>query len=225
MSRNIRGNGMDLKRIVKSVLAATAIALAGVPAHAVIIGSGGVNPYNFTWDFNTGTSHLTGSGSLTVSGFNSSQLTVGISLTNMSSIAGQGGERLTSFGFGIDPNATSVGFQDANDGGIINAVLGQNFPAYRSVEVCAISGNNCAGGSNGGIFAGASDTFTLLLGGTWGNSVTIDPLALKYQTGYGSFEFSPCTANCGSTNVPEPGSLALLGIGLLGLCAGMRKRA
>jgi hypothetical protein len=157
----------------------------------VIIGYGGVNPYAFSWSYNTGTSMLTGNGSLMVGGFNSSSLTVNVTLNNTSLLGGQGGERLTAFGFGIDPNATSVGFVDANDGGLVNAVLGQNFPAYRGVEICAIGGNTCAGGANGGIFGGASDTFSIVLGGTWGNSVNIDPIAIKYQTGYGSFRSPP----------------------------------
>ena len=37
-----------------------------------------------------------------------SQLTLTITLNNTSDIGGQGGQRLSSFGFGIDPNATSV---------------------------------------------------------------------------------------------------------------------
>jgi len=139
-------------------------------------------------------------------------------------LGGQGGERLTAFGFGIDPNATSVGFVDAADGGMINAALGATFPAIQGIDVCARGGSTCAGGGNGGIFAGASDTFAVVLGGTWGSSVTIDPLALKYQTGYGSFEFSP-PGNPPGGSVPAPGPLALFLFGLAGLGARSRFRA
>ena len=107
------------------------------------------------------------------------------------------------------------------DGGIVNAKLNQNFPGYATVEVCAYGGSTCAGGGNGGIYAGTSDSFTLLLAGTWGSSVNIDPLALKYQTGYGSFEFSPTTGK-----LAEPSSIALagLGFGLAGIALRRRRQ-
>lgn len=205
------------------------LGLAAGAATAVTISSGTNNPYNFNWSHTvTGTDGLqhtlTGFGSLVVSGFNSTLLTVNISLTNTSSIGGQGGERLTAFGFGIDPNATSVSFLDANDGGMINAALGQNFPAFQGIDVCARGGSTCAGGSNGGIFAGGSDSFSILLGGTWGSSVNIDPIALKYQTGYGSFEFSPPGSPPGGS-VPEPGPLALFGLGIATLALRRRSAA
>jgi len=211
---------MTKKALLSAVLLA-GFGLAAGAANAVVISSGGNNPLNFLWNQQVtgsdGLNHiLSGFGSMTISGFNSNSLTVTISLTNTSSIGGQGGERLTAFGFGIDPNATSVGFSDATDGGMVNAALGQNFPGIQGIDVCARGGSTCAGGSNGGIFAGGTDTFSVILGGTWGSSVDINPIGLKYQTGYGSFEFSP------PGNVPAPGPLALFLFGLVGL--GVRSR-
>lgn len=200
--------------------AATAALLAAATAsHATIISSSTNNPLAFSWSETVlgsdGLLHtLTGNGAMTLSGFNSSTLTVSLTLNNTSAIGGQGGERLTSFGFGIDPNATAASFSDANDGGMINAALGQTFPAIQGIDVCAIGGNNCAGGSNGGIFAGGSDSFSVLLSGSWGSSVNIDPIGFKYQTGYGSFEFTAGGSNGGGTPVPEPTSTALAGLGL-----------
>jgi len=204
---------------VKHTLFAIALASASFAASAITISSGVNNPYNFTWAFNSGAGSLSGSGSLTLSGFNSSALTVNVSLSNSSALASN---RLTSFGFGIDPNATGVTFVDANDGGLIDASM-SSIPSLASVEVCAFGGPNCSGGANGGINGGAADSFALVLKGIWGSSVNIEPIGFKYQTGIGSFEF---TTTSSSGNVPEPGTgtMALLGLALLGAGFGMRRK-
>ena len=216
------------KLIRKFALAAVTAALAtfGASSHAVLISSTNNNPYNFSWSYGTGSSLLTGYGLMTLSGFNSSTLAVTVSLTNTSAISGQGGERLVGFAFGIDPNASSIGFADANDGGLWNATwasgaLAANVPG---VEICAFGGSNCSGGSNGGIYAGASDTFTILLGGNWGSSINIDPIGLRYQTGYGSFTFAAPPSSSGQVPEPATGTLAGLGLGLLGLGAYRRRK-
>lgn len=208
---------------------AAALASVGASSHAVMIGTNTNNPYSFSWSYNTGTSLLTGTGLMTLSGFNSSQLALTVTLNNTSAIGGQGGERLGGFAFGIDPNATSTPtFTDTNDGGLWNATwasgaLAANVPG---VEVCAYGGSNCSGGANGGIYAGNSDTFTILLGGNWGSSVNIDPIGLRYQTGYGAFTFG-ANASSSSGQAPEPASAALagLGLGLLGIGFFRRRKA
>jgi len=209
------------RKIAQLTIAAAALSLSGA-ANAVLVTSGSPST-NFSWSFNTGISLLTGVGSMLVSGFNSSALSASISLTNTSALGGQGGERLTSFGFGIDPNAAGVAFVDVNDGGMVDASL-SSIPSLATIEICAFGGSNCAGGSNGGIFAGTSDSFALVLAGNWGSSVNIDPIGFKYQTGYGSFEFTTSSSSSSSTTstssgtVSEPAtsSMALLALGLLG---------
>lgn len=221
-----------MKRLKKLSLALTSATLLSLPAvgHAVLISGSSNNPYAFSWSYNTGSSLLTGSGTMAIAGFNSSTLTLTVSLANTSAVGGQGGERLVGFAFGIDPNATgTVGFQDAADGGMVSASWASGALAsnVRGVEVCAFGGVNCSGGSNGGIFAGTSDTFRILLSGTWGSSVNIDPIGLRYQTGYGSFTFASNSSSSSSGNLPEPASASLvgLGLGLLGLGFARRRKS
>jgi len=148
-------------------------------------------------------------------------LRIEFTLNNASPNAGQDGDRLTSFGFGIDPDATSFRLVDDDaDGGMLYAGFADGTLPSRvaGVEICGYSGNNCSGGRNGGIWAGTSDTFTLLLDGAWGNSVNIDPIGVRYQTGSGSTSFSVPP----SANVLEPGPLALFLLGIAGL--GVRSR-
>lgn len=211
-----------LKTLGLAASVAAGLALFGTPANAALITSGS-NVLNFSWSFATPTNPsrlLDGTGSITASGFNSGALTLLVSLNNDADTLGQGGDRLTSFGFGITPNATSVSFIDAVDNGMVGAAL-DNIPSLSAIEVCAFGGNNCSGGGGDGIFAQSSDTFTLVLGGTWGSTVDIDPIGFKYQTGTGSYEF---TSGGPGTPVPEPMSIALLGTGLVGLGIAARRR-
>ena len=200
---------MNNQRLFAHSGLAAMLALIALPSHAVVIS--GSSPYAFNWNYDSQSAAgiLSGNGTLTVSGFNTHQLTIAVSLNNTSSPAS---DRLTAFGFGIDPNATSVSWLDVSDAGLINASL-SSIPGLGTIEVCAWGGNNCAGGANGGIYGGASDSFSLLLNGTWGSSVNIDPIGFKYQTGAGSFEFT--TNRPPPTSVPEPATSALFGIGLL----------
>jgi len=208
---------MKLRRTMPVVAAAVCFLAFSVPSHAVTISEGSNNPYSFSWSYSSSAGTLSGTGELALSGFNTNSLSVAVTLNNTSGLSSN---RLTAFGFGIDPNATSVGFSDIADGGMINVTMSQ-IPSLATIEVCAFGGRNCAGGSNGGILGGGSDSFTILLGGNWGSSVNIDPIGFKYQTGNGSFEFT--TGNGGS--VPEPGPLALFGLGLAALTLRRRRDA
>jgi hypothetical protein len=212
----------------KVAIAALGLALASSPASAFFIDNAG-DSLNFSWSYAGGGYNVTGAGTMTATALSSGSLTLQISLTNTTVAPNANDARLTAFGLGIDPDATGVTFSDASDGGMINASL-DNIPSLKTIEVCAFGGPNCSGGGNGGIFAnGASDTFSLTITGAFANGATIDPLGYKYQTDDASpYEFScsttSTTGQCGGgRTVPEPGSLALLGVTAVA-CATIRRR-
>lgn len=246
-----------LQKFLRTANIAAVSALFGLfsaVSSATVITNLSNNPLSFTWAYSSPAGDLTGNGTLTLSGFNTTQLIIDVYLENTSLLPTN---RLTAFGFGIDPNATSVAFSEIDSTtGMIDASL-NDAHSIKLVEVCAFGGSNCDGGANGGIYGGGNDSFRLTLLnelitttevikynpqnkpiGTetittrtpqlWGNSVDIAPIGFKYQTGKGSFEFysSSSGGSTGTTGqtIPEPGILGLLGIGLVGQALLIRQR-
>lgn len=160
-------------------------------------------------------------------------------VTNNSS--GPGQNVLMAFGItAISPTLTGASTNSAAWGADIDV----NFPSFQNIDLCLLSGNQCAGGSiNDGLGMGGSSSFNLTLTTDASNNFMtqgigfISPYAIKFQ-GVGtlgrSIEFEGCvqgTGACGgggggaggsNGNVPEPNALALLAAAAL--AAGLARR-
>jgi hypothetical protein len=121
---------------------------------------------------------------------------------------------------GNDPRVTSVGVLVGSYGSLGSTSTGgtflddadaSNFPGF-TISVCGTSGNNCAGGGNGGVPAGGSDDFTLQVNGAFANVLKLSNFGLKIQGGPNGNSFE--LAGVPTPKVPEPASGLLLAVGL-----------
>jgi hypothetical protein len=201
-----------MKRILLMVLLALALPMAAFANNSV--------------DFTNSGGTLSGSSAgLTLSG---SALIAVNGLNGMGVVTGALGSVTFSTGSLIGP---STGLQQ---GGMFNG--GGSF---------VITGNGTGGIPNGTIFSGTFDgpvTWTLVtlangthnyilsgsLTGTWYNGSTVFGATVQLTINTGKGFFTSTTISSGDTNintvVPEPGSLTLLGTGLVGLAGLLRRK-
>jgi hypothetical protein len=169
--------------------------------------------------------------------------TFAVTVTNTTAFSKPGKSRLVSFGIEtVTPNLTgSIATNDAT-GAAWTTLLGENLPGFGRPGICAIArshANNCAGGGNGGLEAGESDSFLWILTGDLGSSPAISftsliPIRFQSVNGWGrgadsitleaSTPEQPLVIQPESRQqVPEPGSLMLVGLGLLGSALARRR--
>lgn len=224
-----------LNRFASSLLGLSifgAIIGTAAPAQAVPITSG--ESFTESWDLAiSGHPDVTATAAFSNFTFNGgNQVAFIMNVTNTTNNSGTGSytdARLTSLGWDTSPVATAVIDSTSIFTSVTNASL-----TSTHVDVCFFSGPNCSGGASGGLesadLAGlhgdpsTTDDFLVIL--TFG--ALVPPLDFtgffgKFQTSAGSVEGAGTLVPPNS--VPEPGTLMLFGVGLIGLALLSRRRA
>lgn len=199
-------------RLLKQIIPTLACLAVAFPAAATPVFVGETFAVTFDQPV-AGHADLTGSLSVLVTGLTATTAALSVSVANTTPPS-EPSARLTGFGWNSTPSATG----GTETSSVYSLFVNSNFPAFSTIDVCLSSGPSCAGGGSGGLSPQQSDSFTMALSYLTTVGLDFSTFAAKFQTDFGSFEVAGTP-----TPVPEPGTLALLGVGLLGM-ASLRRR-
>jgi len=241
---------MRINTFIAGIAATAAVAFAG-PAFAdsIVFNAGDIGK-SVTLDYNgfVGSNTpgntidgLTGSTTFTLTGVSGNDYSFDYAVANTTS-APVTDSRLSGFAFDTDPTISGA----TSTGAFAYTTLNANYPnGIGTVDVCFkdASTNSCAGGANGGLFAGESGTgaFTLSFSSPV-SALTLSNFFVRYQSitgvpgvgsasGAGTISSSTTggtttttSSTSGGTPVPEPGMIGLFGAGLIGLAFTRRRQ-
>lgn len=196
-----------------------ALALAAVVAQSawavptVFTGSG----QSMTVSYSSGVNAATVGYQLTALGANTATFAVAVANTGSTTLGGFGIVDLV-------PNLTAVTDPNATWDAFVNS----GFNGGASMELCVRGSTGCGANSNTGLAAGLSNAFsiTLTFAAPTNGLVSFDGFSARFSTGGGTNNtiVAGTASALTQSRVPEPGSLALAGLALLGLAVCRKAR-
>lgn len=219
---------------MRGLILSLAFVLVGAQVEAATIGSG-AGQYDegasFVLDFNgivegNVVGGLTSQMTFTVSDIDTTtnSIVLSYSITNNSS-APIDASRVSAFGFNANPNL----LESSEVTGIFTREhFDRTVPQLGTLEFCANEngGNSCGGGNSAGVAIGQSGggTLTLRFAGSIAGGAELTDFFVRYQsisgTGYGTSGVGIATPP-----IPEPGAVALFGLGALLIGLTLRRRS